>query len=1304
MKFKGIITLFAVILAGFLSGKETLNIDFTKAKEISVAGKTIQIDEAKSERGIFTGGDYGVSFPAASFLGDNQGTVLFRCSFDEPRGKTNITRPVVQLRTGSRLTVGFHNFSNSTLVFSFTDRAKSYNVFFNKKYQMKIQPGREYMLGFTWDGMKVRVYLDGIAVDEAEQPLTLKNKVRNLNIGPYKDSWLHPKPWADDMHIKSLQLFDTALSPQEIAELNNVKLEPLAKTHPMKLTVPMIQQKLTQPPVLDGKLNDGAWEHAASMPRLIQGNFPRESGTLPPHDFKMLYDDENLYIGFTTLFPAHVPIQEGDLRSADIEPEVWGTESFEFYFENDKGQVFRFGGNVAGGYCETHSGTAKWNGKWTYKTTREMKIDDTILWQGEVAIPWKTVNCDKAPSKPIKFNFCRSWKLPDFGNHSSLNLTGGSYNKEGMITGEFAQRATFQMLKQNNPNTGEYTQDFRIAAPNNGNITYELAIGKLDGSVRPMPLFKRTYNMKAGDFITGNSKHPIVLPDYDCLVYTLTDGKDLSMREIVPMKLDDNFFDIVPLFLQNKIAIKLKDAVMRSKLGPGFAGTIRLLNKDGKVLSQIPTNSANLELTFNRDWAAGEYVVGIFDQDGKACAQKNTSYPGYGEWEKFQFPKDVILPPFTAMENNMTTNGFSSSLACRKYTWDNGFLPAQIESQQENLFAAPAVVLINGKPAAISNFNTDSAAGHRVDFRASGAEVRSNSWLEYDGVQWNEMTVTPAAASTLSLQFTLDARFAKYLHAASSASWGAKLTRKVEDGDTTLKYFPILWLGNEEKGFCFFAETREGWTVPAQRTYKIEKKDGKAVVTVNIAEKMQAGKPFSFSFGLLGTPMRPLAKNYPFDTLGFGYTDALNRPGRRPTTDVSYMCHVPGFYNGDLGSFFGDIDDNDGCARAAAHKRTLEVIDDSYNVRPVPYLCARYLSIKYPEMAAYKTEWTIRPEIAMDYTNTGHFVYDCCPTTSASSFFAYKVYQMLKRNPKMKGVYFDFGNVPVCSNDNHGCTNRLPILAMREFYRKIAYVQICAGIKEPVTVVHNTDCNMYPTYTFTTHLLNGEQVRQASSSLLHNKKDILDSYGIEMFAAELSTLPLGVTNSVYMPMDTLLPKYGGDEKFGPYQFRMGKAEFAATLIHNTIICLWRNHYGLFDKLIRIYDRFGVANGAEFIGYWKEPAKVTGAENIYVSCFANGDKVLAIVGHVGKEHKNQTFDIKFDWNKLKVKNPPKKATDTMTAPDEEYKVLQERLVKYNVPRGRAPLELGDFGSKVISFDGNVLKMSLDFHCFAIVELN
>ena len=94
-------------------------------------------------------------------------------------------------------------------------------------------------------------------------------------------------------------------------------------------------------------------------------------------------------------------------------------------------------------------------------------------------------------------------------------------------------------------------------------------------------------------------------------------------------------------------------------------------------------------------------------------------------------------------------------------------------------------------------------------------------------------------------------------------------------------------------------------------------------------------------------------------------------------------------------------------------------------------------------------------------------------------------------------------------------------------------------------------------------------------------------------------------------------------------------------------------------------------------------------------------MLAVVSHLGKPHVDQSPEIVFDWDRLGVK-PPRSALELMSAPDPEYEALFARREKYKVPVSRAPLKLGDFGTKVESFDGKTLKIGLPHHTFALIS--
>ncbi|MBQ6914187.1 MAG: hypothetical protein IJQ65_00580, partial [Kiritimatiellae bacterium] len=205
-------------------------------------------------------------------------------------------------------------------------------------------------------------------------------------------------------------------------------------------------------------------------------------------------------------------------------------------------------------------------------------------------------------------------------------------------------------------------------------------------------------------------------------------------------------------------------------------------------------------------------------------------------------------------------------------------------------------------------------------------------------------------------------------------------------------------------------------------------------------------------------------------------------------------------------------------------------------------------------------------------------------------------------------------------------------------------------------------------------------------------------------ASELSTLPWGISNSFYMPYDTLTKKNGGDETTDAYSFRMGMASIGAGLVHNTMQAMHRNNVGLFDKVVRIFDGFGVGRpGTRFVGYWRKPAKVLRGKGVYASVYTDGSKVLAVVAHLAKPHDDQDVEIEFDLAALGVAGTLSAATDMMTADDPDYAWLARRKAEKGKDISKSPTGLGDFGTKVLGFDGRMLRLRLPHHRFALVEL-
>jgi hypothetical protein len=419
-----------------------------------------------------------------------------------------------------------------------------------------------------------------------------------------------------------------------------------------------------------------------------------------------------------------------------------------------------------------------------------------------------------------------------------------------------------------------------------------------------------------------------------------------------------------------------------------------------------------------------------------------------------------------------------------------------------------------------------------------------------------------------------------------------------------------------------------------------------------------------------------------------------------------------------LGGGFFDLP-LDGAQPNAARKTLLDGIKrgNECNTISIPYQAAIFIPEEYAVVKDNIREWEIAPADHQSYESNGknYKWFSTCSASAAANYYIYRFKELVNAT-KLKGIYFDFGVAFPCSNRYHGCNGGYRILAKREFYKRIAGVLADANNGEYTVIVHNSEAVQIPTFTFATHFLNGEGLRQMSSNVFHHGKDLLDHYTITDFALEHSSLPWGITSSIYVPADPLLNQFGGDKEGGNntpqelYRFRMTKAVMAGALIHNTIPSLSRLHYGWFYKVVRFYDDFKVPQ-AEFMPYWRnsEYVKVLKGKDIYVSFYRHHDKkeLLAVISHVSKEHLDQEVVVEFDPAKLSFKKLTS-ATELLTGPDQKYQklyVLVPDTKDYSEnSRWRIPVKLGDFGVEFNGLDNNQIKLKLKHHSVAIVKIS
>ena len=764
------------------------------------------MDESFGADGRMVGAaDSGWSRPAAALVGENKGSYFFDVAFDEALPPKNVMRTIATLRTASRLTLGFVSFGDGRMHFGFSDLDKTYGYDFPEA----LKPGERHAFGVTWDGEAVRLYLDGVCVHSGAQPLPVKAKVTDFHLGPYKDGWHGPRVWANDVRVFRVRTWDEARTAADVAAEAGIRPQPLIEARRPLLCIPARAADVAAP-VIDGRLDEDAWKFAGSLPQLIRSNFRGKSGEIPPHGFRMFYDRDNLYLAVTTVFPGRKPYIDGQARTPAFEPEVWGSESWELYLRLN-GRRYRFAANAAGGTTEGLDDVNAWNGEWRYKASKEMRIDDSVVWTCEAAIPWKTLGCDGEPKAGTagRLNVCRSWTLSTFGGPSSLDFTARDYSfNEAWPVFRLMPSAAYRLNSRTDPSSGTYEENYTLAADRDSSVGYRIELAKIDGSFAPMAVYSRKFAMKKGETLTETVKVQTSVPGYDAVLHTVTQDGKIVMREAVPYDLNQEIAQVTPFFLDGRIRVAFKKP---------FAGRIVLTDGGGRQLSACETDGADADIAFDRGNPAGTYSLALVGADGKKAAAKELAYPGIGEWARQDFHEDWILPPFTPLRTAVAAKGVESSMYGRTYVWDGSFLPVRVSSLGEELFAAPAEIIVDGQPVAAAEFAVTSNRPHHVSFAAKGGGVTSSGWLEYDGVQFNRVTVVPRGAGEVKVRFRLKPAFAKYLHAAHGTGWGAKRTERVKDGVSHYGAMPTLWTGNEEKGLCVFFETRADWTSPAGR-------------------------------------------------------------------------------------------------------------------------------------------------------------------------------------------------------------------------------------------------------------------------------------------------------------------------------------------------------------------------------------------------------------------------------------------------------------------------------------------------------
>lgn len=246
---------------------------------------------------------------------------------------------------------------------------------------------------------------------------------------------------------------------------------------------------------------------------------------------------------------------------------------------------------------------------------------------------------------------------------------------------------------------------------------------------------------------------------------------------------------------------------------------------------------------------------------------------------------DYVFPIFTPVKAEKSGR---AEVWNRVYTIAPGGLPRQVRIGKEDFLKKPLELELSiGKAQAVTFSPPElvKAARGRVEYvsraNAENASVEARTTIEYDGMIRHDLTITPdGAASVEGLTYRVripseNARFYRYDGARTNQRVSVCVPRNTHAGvvpnaEGTVwqdAFKTLVWLGNHENGFLWFAESEQHWN-PQPRTERmnacrIVRVGDEVVLEIQpISARYDITAPITITSGFFATPVRPMPEGW----------------------------------------------------------------------------------------------------------------------------------------------------------------------------------------------------------------------------------------------------------------------------------------------------------------------------------------------------------------------------------------------------------------------------------------------------------
>jgi len=1097
-----------------------------------------------------------------------------------------------------------------------------------------------------------------------------------------------------------------------------------AEANPLLHVPPCIK-----PPTIDGRFSETEWAGAAAITgfRSIngQGLDYRQARAY------FTYDRTHLYLCVRSpIFPKgrrlsamhkrrDIKWYGDDVIEMLIDPHRrnhQGARPYYYFIGSSAGLIFDLK-SMPGIGQESDRG---WNGKWQFENSV-----DADWWTAELAIAQGELS-----ERPIQdqdtwcFNFTRTYTGPvtwtTWSRQGLICRPGGAgeicFNRNApcvrllSLTDLLAGKVGLEMELRTAAGAADEVVECRFAVVTSGKTVFEKVLERTLRAGRP----ERIVLDEAAPLGEANrldiqvrSKESGVDYFRDRIPFARTTPKPTLMAT----RQDAYLYGVRYLPSQHRIHVDL-DLSSFEHLKRVDNVQFQALDPKGRIVAQAPLPLVDEVGTLSIEFDAPDGVyrarVLVKDEAGKALSSRDLefvkrTYP----WSHGRTRPDTrkVLQPWTPIKVS------DEVIRCwgRQYQLGPTGLPHQITSTQPepswgrpadaSILAAPVRLVAEraGRQLALRPLAPQpdlvEAADDRVRFEsrfeAPGLQGHLRGTAEYDGHFWYELTVDESKPlEHLRLEISLRAPYGRYLHAVTdvlrSGMVGIRLPERQgalwQAGGMVRTFYgtftPYVWLGDEDRGLCWFADSDRGWRHDDEDELIEIVRDGGAVTLVVRLFTRATGHRAdqTIGFGLMATPVKPRPVGWRI------WSADPDWPPVEGTRRYAPFFHANNCWDSStiVGNYPYDMALH--CQRLGQEKARRRM--DKLWMYTSPYNAG---GISLPELVAYRGEWIEDGEIrAGNYSARMHKqrffntddkgAYTVANNNLVPSFVDYLHWCLddLLRHDGIDVLYEDNDYPRSLVDLEQGFGYRRPdgrlqpecnIRLLRHYQKGVqALFQRHGRADFPNTISHMSTSTVVPYLSFAHIAYNGEW-REVSKKEL----DFIDRWPLDYFLAEGMGRNYGLV-PCWLPMMRYAPLI-----HHPEDYRLVLRGLIGTLLLHDI-CLWSSPHREVAECVNIEKvkaRFGMGQAdVRFYGYWSNaPVVSTGDKDVKCSIWHRPGKVLAVC--LNRSRQSKRIRLRVSLAKLglgaarcadaeNTRPPPARASDGWAELDAEVGAHDFRL--------------------------------------------